>query len=76
MSESFKLDKEFVEEIKDYVSSGDEAAIYEKVNHLHPADIAEILDLVNMEEAKFVYRRLDEEIASDVLVELEERYVM
>lgn len=72
MSESFKLDKEFIEEIKTDVSSGDESAIYEKVNHLHPADIAEILDLVDMDEAKFIYRRLDDEKATDVLVELEE----
>lgn len=72
MSENFKLDKEFIEEIKSYVSSGDESVIYERVNPLHAADIAEILDIVNMEEAKFIYRRLDEEKAADVLVELDE----
>ena len=39
---------------------------------LHPADIAELCNDLNAEEAKFVYRLLDNEIAADVLVEMDE----
>lgn len=37
-----------------------------------PADIAELCNDLNAEEAKFVYRLLDNEIAADVLVEMDE----
>jgi magnesium transporter len=68
----FKLDKIFINEVKSYVTEGNEEAIKKMLTELHPADVAEILDIVNLEEAKFVYRRLEDEKASEVLVELEE----
>lgn len=72
MSDHIKIDKEFIEQLKLLVDQGDEQSIQEKVGNMHPADIAEILDVVNMEEAKFIFRRLDDELASDVIVELDE----
>ena len=39
---------------------------------LHPADIAEVMDDLSIDEAKFIYLLLDGEKASDVLVEIPE----
>jgi Mg/Co/Ni transporter MgtE len=38
---------------------------------LHPADIAEILEIVDLPQAQYLYQLLDEELASEVLVEIE-----
>jgi magnesium transporter len=46
--------------------------IKDRVIELHYADIAEILDKLSSEEAKFIYFLLDEEVQADVLMELEE----
>lgn len=39
---------------------------------LHPADIAELCNKLEPEEARFIYRQLDNETAADVLVEMDE----
>ena len=38
----------------------------------HPADIAEVLDAVSMDEAQSLYKLLEDEKAADVMMELEE----
>lgn len=68
----FKLTKEFIEEIKVLVSNGDGEQILSALENVHEADIAEMFDVLAMDEAQFIYRLLDEEMASEVLVELEE----
>ena len=72
MDLQFKISKDFIEEIQELISKDDRGGILNAIAPLHEADIAEILDLVSMDEAKFVFRLLEEEKASDVLVELEE----
>jgi magnesium transporter len=42
------------------------------MDNLHPADIAEVMDDLSMDEAKYIYLLLDGEKASDVLVEIPE----
>jgi len=72
MDLQFKISKDFIEEIQEFVSNDDKGAILNAISTLHEADIAEILDVVSMEEAKYIFRLLEDENASDVLVELEE----
>jgi len=72
MDLQFKISKDFIEEIQEFVSNDDRGAILNAISTLHEADIAEILDVVSMEEAKYIFRLLEDENASDVLVELEE----
>lgn len=72
MDLQFKISKDFIEEIQEFVSNNDRGAILNAISTLHEADIAEILDVVSMEEAKYIFRLLEDENASDVLVELEE----
>jgi magnesium transporter len=46
--------------------------LLEIVNELYPADIAEFMDDLSLEEAKYLYTLLEKEEAADVLMELEE----
>ena len=68
----FEITKEYLEAIRDSLDSGENTAILEQINDLHPADIAEIFDEVNSEQAEKLYPYLNEENASDVLIELED----
>lgn len=69
---SAELNREFIDQLKDQI--GEEASVEVKrmLEDLHPADIAEIMDELSMEEAKFLYLQLDGELASDVLIEIPE----
>ena len=68
----FELTKEFIDEVISAIESEDNSYIVEAINPLHPADIAEILEIVDLPQAQYLYQLLDEELASEVLVEIEE----
>lgn len=68
----FELTKEFLELLREKIAEQDLHWINDQVISLHYADIAEILDKLSMEEAKYVYFLLEEELQADVLMELEE----
>lgn len=68
----FELTKDFLEQLRKAIQAEDTAWIDEHILGLHFADIAELLDELTKEQAKFVYFRLDEELQADVLMELEE----
>lgn len=68
----FELTKEFLDDISTAVTERNTAFVSENISELHPVDIAEILDQVILQEAQFIYRQLEEGLASSVLVELEE----
>lgn len=68
----FELTKEFLDDISTAVAEKNAVFVSENITELHPVDIAEILDQVNLQEAQFIYHQLNDEQASTVLVELEE----
>lgn len=68
----FELTKDFLENIRLAIQTNDLEWIDKHVLELHYVDIAEILDELQNEEAKFIYFRLEEEVQADVLMELEE----
>jgi len=72
MEKIFELTKEYIEEIKSVIDAKDEVKALKMLDDLHAADVAEIYDELNIEEAKFLYLLLDAEKASNVLVELED----
>src|SRR6056297_898044 len=69
---NFELTKEFLDELRERIENKDESGAYKMIEDLHPADIAEIYDELNIEEARFLHIMLDGEKAADVLIELEE----
>ena len=70
----FELTKEFLEQIKALISRQEETVIFERLKELHPADIADIFENLELEEARYVYSVLDEEIAADAIMELDEEF--
>ncbi|MEN8227481.1 MAG: magnesium transporter [Bacteroidota bacterium] len=69
---SVKLTREYLSELRSVIEVKDDRAALEKLEALHPADIAEIYEGLSIDEAQYLYLLLDPEKASDVLVELEE----
>ena len=67
-----ELTREYISELRQVIEIKDDKAAKEKMEHLHPADIAEIYENISLEESTYLYLLLDPEKASDVLVELEE----
>ncbi|NQU85393.1 MAG: magnesium transporter [Mariniphaga sp.] len=68
----FELTKEFVERLQQLIGKKSEKEIIQIMDDLHAADIAEIMDVLTLEEAKYLYLQLDGEKASDVLLEIPE----
>lgn len=68
----FELTKEYLSDLKNIISDKDESLAVKLMDELHAADIAEIYDDLNLEEAQFLYLLLDGEKAGDVLAELED----
>lgn len=68
----FELTDELVEQVQDLIKERNDDALHTLLNDFHYADIAEILDEVNLEEAMYVIKLLDSETTSEVLMELSE----
>ena len=66
------MNEEYIDNVKHLIEQKDADKVKELLVDLHPADIAELCDDLNPEEARFVYRLLDNETAADVLVEMDE----
>lgn len=71
---AFELTKELTDEIKDLIANQNEQRLAELYLELHFADLAEILDELNIEEATYLVKILDAEKTSDALMELEEDF--
>ena len=68
----FELSKEFLDELRIKISAQDTIWLKDNVLELHFADIAEIIDKLSNNEARYIYFQLEEEVQADVLMELEE----
>ena len=68
----FELTKDFLEILRQKIAEQETLWIQENVLVLHFADVAEILDKLSNEEAKFIYFLVDEATQADILMELEE----
>lgn len=68
----FQLTEELIEKVEHLVEIQDDKQLQNLLNEFHYADIAEILDEVNLEEAIYVIKLLDSDTTSDVLMEMDE----
>jgi len=69
---SFEDIKENIEQFRELIENNQRDKVVAILEELHAADIAELMDDLNIEEAKYVYLLLDGEKASDVLIEIDE----
>ena len=70
----FVLTDELIFKILDFIKSSDDNSILETLSNYHHADIAEIIEELNSEEATYIIKLLDSEKTSDVLMELDDDY--
>ena len=68
----FVLTDELISKILDFINSSDDNSILETFSNYHHADIAEIIEELNSEEATYIIKLLDSEKTSDVLMELDD----
>jgi len=68
----FVLTREYLSTLSDAIERQDQHYVRQMLDELYPADIAEILEELELEEARYVFGLLDGEEAADVLMELEE----
>ncbi|PSG90101.1 magnesium transporter [Aurantibacter aestuarii] len=69
---SFQLTKELTQEVIAYIENQNDVALQELLQEFHYADIAEILDEVDLEQAIYVIKLLDSETTSEILMEVDE----
>ncbi len=69
---SIKVKNITIESIRDAIKNKHNDYLHGVINELYAADIAEVMDELNLEEAKYLYTLLEKEEAADVLMELED----
>ncbi len=70
----FELTEEFIEQIEQYIANNDGDALKGLLHDFHFADVAELLQELNHEEATFLVKLLDSEITSEALMELDDDF--
>ena len=68
----FEITREYIERLKELIEENNAEELRATMEPLHPADIAEVMEDLTMDEAKYLYLLLDGEKASDVLIEIPE----
>ena len=67
-----EFDEDFLEKIKHIIEDHDEAAARRELEEMHPADIAELYQDLDLSQAEYLYKLLDGDKAAAVLMELDE----
>ncbi|GAA4939820.1 magnesium transporter [Algibacter agarivorans] len=68
----FQLTDELIEQVEQFIEAQNDKELHKLLDEFHYADIAEILDELNLEEAVYVIKLLDSDTTSDILMELDE----
>ncbi|MGL5317773.1 MAG: magnesium transporter [Bacteroidales bacterium] len=68
----FEPNKEFVDKLQLCIREKSDSEALELLDGLHAADIAQLYDVLEVEEAKYLYLLLEGDKAADVLMELDE----
>ncbi len=70
----FQITDKIISSITDFIKKSDEKSLENLFSDFHHADIAEILDELNIEDALYIIKLLDSEKTSEVLMELDDDY--
>jgi len=68
----FKISKEFILELEELIEARKDNQLETLLHDLHHADIAEIFDQLNFDEAAYIFKLLDSEKTAEILLELED----
>lgn len=67
-----EMNEEYIGQLRNLIEQKDANNLKTLLADLHPADIAELCNDLDLEEARFVYRLLDNETAASALVEMDD----
>ena len=68
----FKISKDLIFELEQLIQNKNDQQLEVLLNDLHHADIAEILDELDFDEATYIFKVLDSEKTAEILLELED----
>jgi magnesium transporter len=68
----FKISKPFIQQLEQFIQEKNDNQLELLLNDLHHADIAEILDELDFDEATYIFKVLDSEKTAEILLELED----
>ena len=68
----FKISNEFIQEIESLIANKNETEIIRKLEDIHFADIAELMNELKGEDAGYLFKILDSGISSEILLELDD----
>lgn len=68
----FKISKELIAQMENLIQNKDDQQLEVLLNDMHHADIAEILDELDFDEATYIFKVLDSEKTAEILLELDE----
>jgi len=68
----FKISKDLIHELEQLIQNKNDKQLEVLLNDLHHADIAEILDELDFDEATYIFKVLDSEKTAEILLELED----
>lgn len=72
MQKQVEITREYILSLKEAIEKNDSKLALSMLAELHPADIAEVFEILDMEEVIALFPLLDPEIGADVIAELEE----
>lgn len=67
-----EINKDFFDNLRLSVVQQDKDLAKSLLSELHPTDIAEFFEEIDIDDAKFLFELLDPEVAAEVIVEIEE----
>lgn len=70
--EEFKISKELISQLELLIEAKDDKALETLLSDMHHADIAEVLDELDFDEATYIFKVLDSEKTAEILLELED----
>ena len=68
----FELTKQYLAKLRKAINDTNTIFLSQEMKKLHEADIADVLDELSMDDAKYLYDFIEEGKAADVMVELED----
>ncbi|MCP4884223.1 MAG: magnesium transporter [Flavobacteriales bacterium] len=67
-----EITKEFLDNIKGLISEKDDGTLLKLLSEEHPADIAEIIDQLGLDDATYLFKLLDSELTAEALMDIDE----
>ena len=68
----FKVSKDLIQQLEEHIVNKNDRELEALLNDLHHADIAEILDELDFDEATYIFKVLDSDKTAEILLELED----